>query len=145
MSSDCIFFIEDHDMGATIPFCVFERSSKWNCCEYYDHRDSAQELCPHYISSEDARERLRKSFIEEAGVHRRMTRREKWMSKVISDDTIEDVICQSFVKPFIDEACPGCPLGSLCRSYVNGERTYEQYMEAVSKWLDEEVKDDGSV
>ena len=70
-----------------------------------------------------------------------MTNREKGMSKVISDDTIEDVICQSFVTPELGEACPGCPLSSLCRSYVNEERTYEQYMEAVTDWLDKEAEE----
>lgn len=66
MASDCIFYSEDHDMGATIPFCNFEDSSKWNCCGYYEFRGSTQELCPHYISKKDGLESLRKSFTEEA-------------------------------------------------------------------------------
>ena len=66
MSRNCIFYSEDSDMGATIPFCNFENSSDWTCCKYYDGRDSTQELCPHYISRKDGLEILRKSFTEEA-------------------------------------------------------------------------------
>lgn len=66
MARDCIFYNEGNDMGATIPFCDFEDSSDWNCCKYYDHRDSTQELCPHYISRKDGLEILRKSFTKEA-------------------------------------------------------------------------------
>lgn len=66
MARDCIFYSEENDMGATIPFCNFENSSDWNCCKYFDLRDSTQELCPHYISRREGLEILRKSFAEEA-------------------------------------------------------------------------------
>lgn len=68
-----------------------------------------------------------------------MTNREKWVS-LIEDGILEDAICREFVTPLIDEACPGCPLGSLCRSYANGngDITFEQYMESVTDWLNKE-------
>ena len=67
-----------------------------------------------------------------------MTNREKWTPKVIFDNAIEEAICREFATPTIDEACPGCPLGSLCRSYVKKEMTFEQYLDKVSEWLDME-------
>lgn len=73
----------------------------------------------------------------------RMTNREKWFMAMtdqsVVDINVEDFICKSFVTPTLGEACPGCPLGSLCRSYVNEERTFEQYMAAVTEWLDKET------
>ena len=41
------------------------------------------------------------------------------------DSAIEDFICRKFVMPILGESCPACPLGSLCRSYVNEELTFE--------------------
>lgn len=66
MARDCIFYSESNDMGATIPFCNFEDSSDWNCCEYFGLRVSTQEFCPHYIPRKDGLETLRKLFIKEA-------------------------------------------------------------------------------
>ena len=68
-----------------------------------------------------------------------MTNREKWAPKVNYDNAIEYTICKIFATPTIDEACPGCPLRSLCRSYVNEGTSFEQYMEKVSEWLDKEA------
>ena len=74
-----------------------------------------------------------------------MTNREKWslaMSNLTAtDNLIEDFICLKFVTDVLGEACPRCPLGSLCRSYVNEEITFEQYMEKVSEWLGKEVEE----
>ena len=140
MARDCIFYSEDNDMGATIPFCDFEDSSDWNCCKYYDHRGSTQELCPHYISMEYVRETLRKSFTEEAGAHRRITRREKWLKKLQTDRYIEAMICDASRN--IKDDCPDCPIKKMCKSMYYDANDYNKYMAAVSKWLDEEAEDD---
>lgn len=73
-----------------------------------------------------------------------MTNREKWFASMndrsVVDNAIEDFICRAFVTPTMGEACPGCPLGSLCRSYVNEEKTFEQYIGTVTDWLNKEAE-----
>ena len=74
-----------------------------------------------------------------------MTNRDKWyvsmMKKTAIDNNIEDFICRTFVTPTLGEACPGCPLGLLCRSFIKEEMTFEQYMAAVTEWLNKEAEE----
>ena len=134
MASDCIFYVEDHDMGATIPFCVFDRSNIWNCCRYYELRGSTQELCPHYISKEDVRETLRKSFTEEAGDHRRMTNLEKLVSTLTLDE-LHHAFCKRNFDPNL--GCLNCPLYSPSRPC----RRMGKVCDTFSEWLDEEAEE----
>lgn len=43
---DCYFYREDHDMGATIPYCVYNFEG-WGICP-------CSKECKHYISGQDA-------------------------------------------------------------------------------------------
>lgn len=117
MARDCIFYSESNDMGATIPFCNFEDSSDWNCCKYYDHRDSTQEHCPHYISRTDGLEMLRRT-------KSKMTRREKLQAS-ITDDQLWNYICEV-------HQCSNCPIVKICTK-VKREAEFKA-------WLDEEVE-----
>ena len=76
-----------------------------------------------------------------------MTNREKWMPKIIDDRIIEESICHKFVGSMTELGdFPKCPIEALCKRFViDGGLTESEYMEAVSEWFDEEVKDDGSV
>lgn len=120
MARDCIFYSESHDMGATIPFCVFEYSSRWICCEYYDHRDSTQERCPHYISKKDGLEALRRQ------TESRMTRRDKLRMK-LTDDQLWDFICEAIYD------CCECPMLEICKNVESREE--------FKDWLDKEVEE----
>ena len=75
-----------------------------------------------------------------------MTNREKWMSEVISDRLIENSICCNCMD--IEAGfgnCPKCPISLRTlfkKRFVDNVPTDPEYMAAVSKWLDEEDKDD---
>ena len=58
-----------------------------------------------------------------------MTRREKLQAS-ITDDQLWDLICTT-------TTCIGCPLLKMCKK--------AESIEEFKAWLDEEVKDDGSV
>ena len=67
-----------------------------------------------------------------------MTRREKWLRKV-PDRYIEATICAT--SSHRKEDCPDCPIKELCKSIYYDANDYENYMAAVSKWLDEEEEE----
>ena len=68
-----------------------------------------------------------------------MTRREKWLQKV-PDRYIEATICDT--SRHLKDDCPDCPIKEMCKGMYFDANDYEKYMAAVSKWLNEEDKDD---
>lgn len=65
-----------------------------------------------------------------------MTNREKWTPRM-SDKLIEMAICDNFIK----RGCKGCPLTEICEPYLEGLRSDDAYMAAVTEWLDKEVEE----
>ena len=52
---DCYFYNEEHDMGATIPFCGYQSYASWVCpckdCKHYLSKDTVHDLVMDYIKN----------------------------------------------------------------------------------------------